>query len=132
MNKSDTSMKPSLNACPVCGGDLLVAQYHCESCDTRIEGRFINSAFPGLTAEQMEFIKTFVRCEGKITRMESELGLSYPTIRNRLQDVIRAMGYEPKREEAAETATEKRRAVLNDLDAGRISPDEAMRALREG
>ena len=125
-------MKASLNACPVCSDDLIVDRYHCESCDTRIEGRFGNSAFPGLTAEQIEFVRTFVRCEGKITRMESELGISYPTIRNRLLEVIRAMGYEPRREDALEAAAEKRRSVLNDLEEGRISAEEAMRALGSG
>jgi hypothetical protein len=72
-----------------------------------------------------------VRCEGKITRVEAELGLSYPTIRNRLQDVVRAMGYEPNREETAERAADKRLAVLNELESGQITADEAMRALRE-
>ena len=124
-------MKSSLHACPACGSDLTVERYRCENCDTRVEGRFENSAFPGLTQEQVEFVRTFVRCEGKITRMEAELGLSYPTIRNRLQDVIRAMGYEPKRDEAAERTAEKRVGVLNDLESGRITADEAMRALRE-
>jgi hypothetical protein len=131
MNKDDLGMKPALNACPVCGGNLVVARYQCEGCDTSVEGRFNSSAFPGLTSEQMDFIRTFVRCEGKITRMEAELGVSYPTIRNRLQDVIRAMGFEPKRENAARVTAEKRKVVLDDLDAGRISADEAMRALRE-
>jgi hypothetical protein len=125
-------MKSSMHACPACGDDLIVERYHCESCDTRVEGRFENSAFPGLTLEQVEFVRTFVRCEGKITRMEAELGLSYPTIRNRLQDVIRAMGYEPKREEAAGRTADKRLAVLDELASGRITADEAMRALREG
>jgi hypothetical protein len=124
-------MKPSLNMCPVCGAELVVERYRCESCDTRIEGRFDNSALPGLSPEQIAFVKTFVRCEGKITRMEAELDLSYPTIRNRLREVIRAMGYEPKGDDA-EIAPEKRRAVLNDLDAGKISADEAMQALRGG
>ncbi len=123
-------MKPSLNKCPVCGSDLLVTRYHCETCDTSIEGRFANSAFPGLTAEQIDFVQTFVRCEGKITRVESELGLSYPTIRNRLHEVIRAMGYEPGKDETPEISDEKRRAALEDLNAGKISADDAMRILR--
>jgi len=110
----------------------MVARYECESCGTRIEGRFANNAFPGLSAEQLDFIRTFVRCEGKMTRMEAELGLSYPTLRNRLQEVIRAMGYEPRPEDTVEATAEKRRTVLNDLDEGRISAEEAMRALREG
>ncbi|HUI87978.1 MAG TPA: DUF2089 domain-containing protein [Anaerolineales bacterium] len=123
-------MKPSLNKCPVCGDDLLVTRYHCNTCDTVIEGRFENSAFPGLTAEQIEFVKTFVRCEGKINRMEGELNVSYPTIRNRLQETIRAMGYEPGKDESLDISEEKRHSVLEDLDAGKISADDAMRMLR--
>ncbi len=123
-------MKPSLNKCPVCGDNLLVARYHCDTCDTVIEGRFENSAFPGLTAEQIEFVKTFVRCEGKINRMEGELNLSYPTIRNRLHETIRAMGYEPGKDESSDVGEEKRHSVLEDLDAGKISAEDAMRMLR--
>ena len=123
-------MKASLNKCPVCGEDLSVARYHCDSCDTSIEGRFENSAFPGLTSEQIEFVKTFVRCEGKINRMEDELGVSYPTIRNLLGDVIRAMGYEPGKETPPEITEEKRRSVLDDLDSGKITAEDATRLLR--
>lgn len=123
-------MKPSMSKCPVCGSELTVIRLHCDSCDTSLEGRFANSVLPGLNEEQLNFVETFIRCEGKITRMESELRLSYPTIRNRLHEVIRAMGYEPGRdEEAPEISEEKRRNILEDLDAGRISADEAMRLL---
>jgi hypothetical protein len=123
-------MKASLNKCPVCGEDLVVARYHCESCDTSIEGRFENSAFPGLSREQIEFVKTFIRCEGKINRMEDELDLSYPTIRNLLQDVIRAMGYEPGKDGSSIISEEKRLSVLADLDSGKITADDATRLLR--
>lgn len=124
-------MKPSLNKCPVCGADLVVSRYHCEACDTTIEGRFENSAFPGLTAEQIEFVKTFVRLEGRINRIEQEQKWgSYPTIRNRLREVIRAMGYEPGKEEPADVGEERRRLVLEQLDSGKISAEDAMRRLR--
>ena len=123
-------MKASLNKCPVCGEDLIVSRYHCESCDTTIEGRFENNAFLGLTGDQIEFVKTFVRCEGKINRMEDEIHLSYPTIRNLLLEVIRAMGYEPGKDGLTEVSEEKRRSVLDDLDSGRISAEDATRLLR--
>ena len=122
-------MKTALSKCPVCDGELTVTRLHCDTCDTAIEGRFNNGAFAGLTPEQLDFIETFVRCEGKITRMEDEMALSYPTIRNRLQEVIRAFGYEPGKEEASDISDEKRRSVLEDLDSGKISADEAMRVL---
>ncbi len=124
-------MKASLNKCPVCGGELTVTRYHCESCDTTLEGRFENSAFPGLAPEQIEFIKTFVRLEGRINRIEAEQKWgSYPTIRNRLREVIRAMGYEPGKEEVVEVGEDQRRLVLEQLDSGQISPEIAMRRLR--
>ena len=123
-------MKASLNKCPVCGENLIVARYHCESCDTTIEGRFENNAFPGLTGQQIEFVKTFVRNEDKINKMEKELDLSYPSIRNLLTDVIRAMGYEPGKDVSSEISEEKRRSVLDDLDSGKISADDATRLLR--
>jgi hypothetical protein len=122
-------MKTALSKCPVCDGELTVTHLHCETCDTSIEGRFANGAFAGLTPEQLDFIETFVRCEGKITRMEDEMALSYPTIRNRLQEVIRALGYEPGKEETSEVSDEKRRSILEDLDTGKISAEEAMRVL---
>jgi hypothetical protein len=62
--------------------------------------------------------------------MEGELQLSYPTIRNRLHEVIRAMGYEPGKDEAVDMTEERRRQILEDLDSGKISAENAMRVLR--
>jgi hypothetical protein len=110
---------------------LVVSRLHCPSCDTVVEGRFTAGHFANLTQEQLHFIVTFVRCEGKINRMEDELNLSYPTIRNRLHEVIRALGFEPGKEESPEIISdEKRRNVLEDLDTGKISAADAMRILR--
>jgi hypothetical protein len=86
--------------------------------------------FANLSPEQMEFIFTFIRCEGKINRVEQELNLSYPTIRNRLHEVIRALGYEPGKDETPEIDAEKRSTVISDLEAGKINADQAMRILR--
>lgn len=116
--------------CPVCRSELMVTRLHCPSCDTSIEGQFNGGPFAHLTAEHLDFIVTFVLCEGKINRMEQELGLSYPTIRNRLHEVIRALGFEPGKDEVVEISPELRKSVLEDLDQGRISSDEAMRLLR--
>jgi hypothetical protein len=73
-------------------------------------------------------VETFIKCEGKITRVEEELGISYPTVRNRLNDVIRALGYEVAAE--ATVSAEKRRAILEQLQAGEVSADEAAELLR--
>lgn len=122
-------MNPALTRCPVCQDELVITRLQCQTCDTAIEGRFFSGPFANLTRKQMEFIEVFVRCEGKITRVEAEMSLSYPTIRNRLHEVIRALGYEPGKDESPELGDEKRRDILEDLDAGRISAEDAMRVL---
>ena len=117
--------------CPLCGGELAITRIYCRDCDTTIEGRFTSGPFSQLTPEQLNFIVTFVRCEGKITRVEDEIGLSYPTIRNRLHEVIRALGYEPGAgDDNPGAAEQNRQKILEDLDAGRISADQAMQLLR--
>ncbi len=117
--------------CPLCGGDVTVTRIYCRNCDTTIEGHFQGGPFSQLTPEQLAFVEMFVRNEGRINRMENELSLSYPTIRNRLHEVIRALGYEPGGEEPAGISNELRQRVLEDLDQGRISAEEAMRILQE-
>ena len=134
--------------CPFCGGELYVTHIYCRECDTNIEGRFIAGIFAQLKPEQLAFvenfvtrlepeqlafIETFVRCEGKIKSMEVELSLSYPTIRNRLNEVIKALGYEPGGDEDVnqEMLEAKRLSILEELDTGRIGAEEAMRLLQE-
>jgi hypothetical protein len=118
--------------CPLCGGEITVTRFHCQDCDTTIEGHFTSGPFSQLTPDQLDFVETFIRCEGKIKSMESELGLSYPTIRNRLNEVIRALGYEPGGgEEPAGLSDAERQSILEDLDAGRITAEQAMQYLKE-
>ncbi|MCC7130578.1 MAG: hypothetical protein B6D39_10325 [Anaerolineae bacterium UTCFX2] len=125
-------MQPVPNRCPLCGGELTVTRIYCRSCDTAYEGRFSSSLFSNLTQDQLNFMVTFVRCEGKISRVGEEIGLSYPTIRNRLHEVIRALGYEPGGDDEPPGLTdEERQRILEDLDSGAISAAEAMRLLRE-
>ena len=94
-------MRPVIGTCPVCGEALTVTRLHCRSCDTTIEGQFALGAFERLTPEQLAFMATFIKCDGKLNRMESEMGLSYPTLRARLNELRRAMGFEIMQDEAA-------------------------------
>ena len=117
-----------LGTCPVCGQDLSVTRLHCRSCDCTLEGHFDLGPFYKLEPEQLRFVQTFIRCEGKLNRMQEELGLSYPTVRNRLHDVMQAMGY-PVEDDSGTTA-DQRRDILDDLAAGRINTDEAIQLLK--
>ena len=125
-------MNPAPTKCLLCGGEVTITRIYCRECDTTIEGHFTSGGpFARLKPEQLAFIEMFVRNEGRIKRLEEELGLSYPTIRKQLHDVIRAMGYEPGGEEASGMSEEQRQAILEDLDQGRIGYEDAMRLLRE-
>lgn len=124
-------MHRSPSSCPVCGGDLLVTSLVCRECDTRLDGRFEHSAFSQLNEEQLNFVELFIRNEGKINRMEVDMELSYPTIRNRLMEVIRVLGYEPGEDEFAGLNDEERKRILEDLDSGKINYDEALRLIQE-
>jgi len=118
--------------CPICGGEVVVTQISCRDCDTTIDGRFSSRTFSQLTPEQMDFVETFVRLEGKITHMEKELGFSYPTIRKLLHDVIRALGYEPGgEEEISELSEEERQSILENLESGKINYEDAMKQLKD-
>jgi hypothetical protein len=122
---------PVLGRCPVCDEILQVTELHCRECDTTIQGRFDLGPFQNLTHEQLAFVETFVRCEGKITRVEEELGISYPTVRNRLNEAIRALGYEiEEQREKSALSPEDRQIILERLARGEISSDEAIDLLQ--
>ena len=124
-------MHPIFSECPICGGEMLATTLECRHCDTKIVGRFYTGPFAGLTLEQLDFIEMFVRNEGKITRMQAEMDLSYPTIRNRLHEVIRALGFEPGEEDTSLPDEDGRRQILENLETGEINYEEAMRLLKE-
>jgi hypothetical protein len=123
-------MYPVFNECPICGGELIITNLQCRECDTSLQGRFFASPFAQLTPEQLAFVEIFIRNEGKITRMEDDLGLSYPTIRNRLHEVIRALGYEPG-DDTSGLTEEERKQILEDLEQDKISYEEAFELLKE-
>ncbi len=114
--------------CPVCGETLEATVLYCRTCDTEIHGHFTLGRFGQLTSEQLHFAETFIRCEGKITRVEDELGISYPTVRNRLNELIHALGFDTK--DDSTLAPSERRAILERLSEGEIDTNEAIQLLR--
>jgi hypothetical protein len=107
---------------------LLVTRLVCRNCDTALEGRFTMGRLFQLTTEQLHFVEVFIRCEGKINRVQEELGLSYPTVRSRLEDVIRALGYEVGGKQ--EAGDERRQEILERLARKEITSEEAFQLLQ--
>lgn len=141
-------MAKLLTRCPVCEGTLGISELTCGRCQTRIQGTFDPCRFCRLPPEHLTFIETFLRCEGNLSRVEKELGLSYPTVRNKLTAALTALGFSEEAENggaAAEArygfadtppptgpeAGERRRTILEALAQGTMSAEEAAEALRE-
>ncbi len=113
------------NDCPVCGGELIIDKISCTKCDMQMTGTFYLSGFTALKERQLEFIKVFIRCKGNIKEVEKELGISYPTVKGRLDEVARALDVEINDERKDNTA------VLESLEKGELSIDEALEMLKE-
>ncbi|HEY4689241.1 MAG TPA: DUF2089 domain-containing protein [Anaerolineae bacterium] len=121
-------MNEILGQCPVCGESLEVTRLHCRACDTTIEGHFYPGRFSQLTPDQLAFVEVFLKREGKINKVGEELGISYPTVRGRLREVIAALGYTVEEEEAS-ASDEERRQLLEDLAAGKLKTDDVIKRL---
>ncbi|HKO34458.1 MAG TPA: DUF2089 domain-containing protein [Candidatus Limnocylindria bacterium] len=141
-----------ISTCPVCEGELTISRLHCRSCGTALEGEFGVGRFGRLSKEQMSLLESFLRSRGNLKEMERELGISYPTVRGRVDALVRALGLADGVEgeaelddagadqagavpEAAEAAdadlAAERRAILERLSKREIGADEAAAALRE-
>lgn len=125
-------MNPVIGQCPICGSNLHVTRLNCRNCDTTIDGHFTLGRLYQLSSEQLDFVEVFLKCEGKINRVEQEIGLSYPAVRARLTDVIRALGYEVGDASASPrlVSEEERRDILKELQDGNLSAEEALQMLR--
>jgi len=127
-------MTIALRRCPNCREPLQVTELTCSACDLRLKGRFERGCrFCALEPEQRELLDVFISSRGVIRDMEQALGISYPTVRARMDALLVALGYAPTRSEteAAETLAARRREVMDRLEAGELSAEEAAAALRE-
>jgi hypothetical protein len=127
--------------CPVCSDELTITRLHCRSCGTALEGEFGVGRFGRLDREQMALLESFLRSRGNLKEMERELGISYPTVRGRVDGLVRALGLadgapdeDPFDVEespvAADDAATERRDILERLARKEIDADEAAATLR--
>ncbi len=126
----DTRQAPG--CCPVCDGFLAITRLHCDRCGTSIEGRFQVSRLGSLSREQQSFVEVFLKCRGNIKEVERELGISYPTVRGRLEAAIEALGYRPGPDAPEEEqGNNRRKEILEALARGEVTSEEAIRALKQ-
>lgn len=135
-----------ISTCPVCSNELAVTRLHCRSCGTTLEGDFSVGRFGRLNRDQVVLLESFLRSRGNLRDMERELSISYPTVRSRVEALIRALGFGPRADgdtvgeaaaEAAGTAAADRsgllatrQQVLEQLARHEISAEAAATAIR--
>lgn len=129
-----------ISTCPVCSGELAVTRLHCRSCGTTLEGDFSVGRFGRLSREQLALLESFLRSRGNLRDMERELGLSYPTVRSRVEALVRALGFGPRADAPdaveSEPATDPvgilaaRQQILERLARHEISAEDAADAIR--
>jgi hypothetical protein len=130
-----------------------VTRLHCDSCDSTLEGCFEACRFCQLSPEQHVFVAVFLKARGNIKEVERELGISYPTVRSRLDGILEALGYQVETlksrddrgfefqgflealgyqpDPAPEEHGRRRRETLDALDRGELTVDEAVRILKQ-
>jgi hypothetical protein len=125
---------PMPTSCPVCQSNLVTTKLECPQCQTKVEGQFDAGRFARLTGEQIQFVETFLRARGNIKEVERELGISYPTVRGRLDAIVEVLGDRPVPpapvEAPAAPKGEGRKEILQRLNQGEITPEEALRLLK--
>lgn len=112
-------------SCPICDGETKVTEIYCKKCETTIKGEFDLCKFCRLTEQQKYFVEVFIKNRGNIKEIEKELGISYPTVRNKLDEVIFALGHKIEKQSV------NQKEVLEKLSRGEISKDEALKLLNE-
>jgi hypothetical protein len=125
-----------ISTCPVCSSELSVTRLQCRNCSTAIEGDFSVGRFGRLSREQLALLEGFLRARGNLKELERELKVSYPTVRARIDALVRALGLadvgfadEPLDEASGELAS-KRREVLERLARHELTADEAATLIR--
>ena len=127
-----------ISTCPVCSNELTVTRLHCRTCGTTLEGDFSVGRFGRLSREQLALLESFLRSRGNLRDMERELGISYPTVRSRVEALVRSLGFGPRSDDegaegstAAEPDGRSREEILGALARHEITADEAAAAIRE-
>lgn len=74
--------------CPSCSDPLAVSQLSCANCQTKVSGNYSLPILLQLSSDEQQFVFEFVLTSGSLKEMASKMGISYPTVRNKLDDII--------------------------------------------
>ena len=116
---------------PVSGGEFYISELANDDSGVTLRGRFEIPRYARLDPEQAKFLEIFLKCRGMLNSVEREMNLSYPTVRARLDSLLDALDLNSPREENGkrERSTDRKGKVLDELERGEITPEEAKERL---
>jgi hypothetical protein len=136
-------MQKLFNQCPACGSQLVITECKCPACQLQMRGEFQPGQLSSLSDEALTFIKVFLSARGNLTEVERVLGISYPTIRNKLDEINNILNRNnetiiiPEKptgstaEKKAASVEDVRKDILQQVSDGRLSPAEAAQKLKD-
>jgi hypothetical protein len=116
-----------LSRCPVCSSKLKITKLKCSQCGTIIENDFELSKLAYLNSDQLNFMEIFIKCRGNIKEVEKEMGISYPTVRAKLDEVVAALGYTVTKSKDMPNSKD----IIDMLENGEITAEQAINMLKE-
>ena len=111
------------NRCSYCGEGMRITKLTCEACGLSHEGDFFTPRLARLTPDEQRFVELFVLASGSLKQMAELQGVSYPTVRGRLDRLIEKLRQEQQRDDSL------KQKILQDIEAGRIAPKQGMRMI---
>ena len=118
-----------LSTCPVCHNELKITRLNCPQCLTEISGDFKLSKLARLSKEQLQFVEIFLKNRGNIKDCEKDLGVSYPTVKRLLSEVLETLGFRAQHEEESLQMSQKE--IIKQLENGEITVKEAQELLKK-
>jgi len=115
-------MIKKIKICPSCSEEMVISELKCPKCDLRVRKDISPCPFCQLAEEDYEFLMVFLRTQGKITDIEKILNISYPTIKSKIDDLLRSLKISPY---------EDTQDPIEALAQGKISVDEAVIILKQ-
>jgi len=144
--KQRATVRPIISPCPICDQPTEITEVACSDCGIQIRGRFSASPYETLSREQKRFLETFLRCRGVLRDVEAALGISYPTVRSRLDALLATLGFDQEdasaasqpqaspvtvKEKESADASARRIEILAAISAGTMDADSGLRAIEE-
>ena len=118
-------MRKFIPKCPFCYGGMTIQEIVCKKCNVTMKGDFSIPRIARLSVEEQEFIEEFVLVGGSLKELGARMRISYPTVRARLDRIIRSL------ESLRDEIDEREQNILNAIESGKIPAKEGARLIKE-